>query len=101
MKITTSDGKTINIPNNPLQAYLMGKRHGAQETMDIVAMTLLDKCGFHTFTQDPEDHMSVEYMYHQSEGTADSINKGYLKRRDIKEVLRDEAGIRFVDDEVT
>lgn len=92
--------KQFKVPNNPMQAYLMGKRHGAQETMDIVAMTLLDKCGFHTFTEDPEDHMSIEYMFHATEDTADSINKGYIKRKDIKEVLRDEAGIRFVDDEV-
>lgn len=90
----------VKIPNNPMQAYLMGKRHGAQETMDIVAMTLLDKCGFHTFTEDPEDHMSIEYMFHQTEETADSINKGYIARKDIKEVLREEAGIRFVDDSV-
>ena len=90
----------MKIPNNPMQAYLMGKRHGAQETMDIVAMALLDKCGFHTFSEDVDDRMSVEYVYHMTEDTADSINKGYLKRRDIKEVLRDEAGIRFVDDGV-
>lgn len=85
------------IPNNPMQAYLMGKRHGAQETMDIVAMALLDKCGFHTFQEDPEDRMSVEFMYHATEDTADSINKGYIKKRDIKTVLRDEAKIQFVD----
>ena len=85
------------IPNNPMQAYLMGKRHGAQETMDIVAMALLDKCGFHTFTEDPEDRMSVEFVYHATEDTADSINKGYIKKRDIKTVLRDEAKIQFVD----
>ena len=90
----------MKIPNNPMQAYLVGKRHGCQETMDIVAMTLLDKCGFHTFTEDPTDHMSIEFMFHATEDTADSINKGLIKRKDIKEVLRDEAGIRFVDDEV-
>lgn len=90
----------MKIPNNPTQAYLMGKRHGAQETMDIVAMALLDKCGFHTLSEDPEDRQSIEYMFHATEDTADSINKGYIKRKDIKEVLRDEAGIRFVDDGV-
>ena len=90
----------MRLPNNPMQAYLMGKRHGTQECMDMVAMTLLDKCGFHTFTEDPEDHMSIEYMFHQTEETADAINKGYLKRKDIKEMLKDEAHIRFVDDEV-
>ena len=100
MKITLSDGRTINIPNNPLQAYLLGSRHGAQNTMDMVAMTLLDKCGFHALSETPDDHMSIEYMYHMTEETADSINKGYLKRRDIKEMLREEAGIRFVDDGV-
>ena len=44
--------------------------------------------------------MSIEYMFHQTEETADSINKGYIARKDIKEVLREEAGIRFVDDSV-
>lgn len=90
----------MKIPNNPMQAYLMGKRHGCQEAYDIVAMTLLDKCGFHTFTEDPTDHMSIEYMYHQTEEVAEAINKGYLKRKDIKEMLEEEASIRFVDDGV-
>jgi len=90
----------MKIPNNPMQAYLVGKRHGTQECMDIVAMTLLDKCGFHTFTEDPEDHMSIEFMFHATEDTADSINKGYISRKDIKEMLKDEAQIRFVDDGV-
>lgn len=101
MRITLSDGRTINIPNNPLKAYLLGSRHGAQKTMDFVAMALLDKCGYHAREEYPGDKMSVEYVYHRTEDTADSINKGYLKHRDIKEILRDEAGIRFVDDEVT
>ena len=100
MKITLSDGRTINIPNNPLKAYLMGSRHGAQNTMDVVAMALLDKCGFHPLSENPDDQRSVEYVYRMTEETAESINKGYIKRRDIKAVLRDEAGIRFVDDEV-
>lgn len=90
----------MRLPNNPIKAYFMGKRHGTQECMDMVAMTLLDKCGFHTFSESPEDHMSIEFMFHQTEETADAINKGYLKRKDIKEMLREEARIRFVDDEV-
>lgn len=89
----------MRIPNNPTQAYLMGKRHGTQECMDMVAMTLLDKCGWHTFSEDVQDRMSIEYMFHQTEETADAINKGYLKRKDIKDMLKDEAGIRFVDDD--
>ena len=100
MRISLSDGRTISIPNNPLQAYLMGKRHSVQETMDIAAMALLDKCGFHTLAETPDDAQSIEFWYHRTEDIADSINKGYIKRRDIKAVLLDEAVIRFVDDEV-
>ncbi len=88
------------LPNNPKQAYRLGLRHGTQQAMDLMAMALLDKCGFHTFSENSEDRQSVEHVYHAIEDTADSINKGYIKRRDIKAVLRDEAGIRFVDDGV-
>lgn len=99
MKLKTKSG-TFTIPNHPMQAYFMGKRHGTQECMDMVAMALLDKCGFHTFSETPEDHMSIEFMFHATEDTADSINKGYLKRKDIKAMLAEEANIRFVDDGV-
>lgn len=93
--------KTLpKIPNNPAKAYWIGKRHGAQETMDIVAKALLDKCGFHPLSEDPTDHMSIEYVYHQAEETADAINKGYVTRMDIKRMLEEEARIRFVDDGV-
>ena len=90
----------MKIPNNPMKAYLMGKRHGCQETFDMISMVLLDKCGWHTFSDGTEDRMNIEYMFHQVEDYADSINKGYMKRKDIKQVLLDEAGIRFVDNGV-
>lgn len=35
------------LPNNPKQAYMLGKLHGTQDTMGNVAMVLLDKCGWH------------------------------------------------------
>ena len=44
--------------------------------------------------------MSIEFMFHQTEETADAINKGYLKRKDIKAMLAEEANIRFVDDNI-
>jgi len=88
------------LPNNPKKAYRDGQRHGAQGAMDMMAMVLIDKCGFHTFSEDPTDHMSIEFVYHAVEEVADAINKGYLTRKDIKAMLKDEAGIRFVDDGV-
>lgn len=88
------------LPNKPVQAYLMGKRHGCQETFDVISMALLDKCGWHTFSESPEDRMSVEFLFHAVEETAEAINKGYLTRRDIKQTLKDEARLRFVDDNI-
>lgn len=90
----------MKVPNSPLQAYLMGKRHGCQETFDVISMALLDKCGWHTFAESPDDRQSVEYLFRATEDTAEAINKGYLTRKDIKKVLKDEARIRFVDDGV-
>ena len=33
------------LPNNPKQAYMLGKLHGTQDTMDNVAMVPKDECG--------------------------------------------------------
>lgn len=97
MRITTSDGKTLNIPNNPLQAYMTGKRHGAQETMDKTAMALLDKAGWHVKSEGPEDRNSIEWLYGQLEYYTEEISTGRIKRRDIKEVLREESKLEFSD----
>jgi hypothetical protein len=80
-----------------MKAYLMGKRIAAQETMDMVAMALLDKCGWHTLTEGEDDRQSIEMLYHALEDIADSINRGYVKRRDIKTMLREESGLQFSD----
>lgn len=85
------------IPNNPYQAYLMGKRHGMQDNMDLVAVCLLDKCGFHAKSEDVTDRQSIEYLYGQLTEYAAEINSGRIKRRDIKEMLCDEAKISFSD----
>lgn len=87
----------MRIPNNPMQAYLTGKRHGTQENMDMVAMALLDKCGFHTRQDGPDDTQSVEYLYGQIVKYAAEINEGRIKRREIKDMLAEEAGIEFRD----
>lgn len=34
-----------SLPNNPKQAYMMGKLHGTQATMGNVTMVLKDECG--------------------------------------------------------
>ena len=100
MRIKVSDGREYNIPNNPLQAYIKGRQHGSQEQMDKVAMALMDKAGWHAKSEGPEDRMSIEWLYNQIVEYTEAINEKRISRRDIKEVLRDEAGIRFVDDEV-
>lgn len=33
------------LPNNPKQAYMLGKLHGTQDTMGNVAMVPKDECG--------------------------------------------------------
>ena len=101
MKIKVSDGRTFNIPNDPFKAYIAGRRHGSQEQMDKTAMALIDKAGWHSKTEGPEDRMSIEWLYNQLIEYTEAINEKRISRRDIKEMLRDEAGIRFVDDGVT
>ena len=89
----------MKIPNNPQQAYLMGKRHGTQENMDLVAMALTDKCGFHVReeTEDCRDTKSVAYLYEQLEYYAAEINAGRIKRKDIKKMLAEEQSLAFED----
>lgn len=85
------------IPNNPMQAYMMGKRHGTQENMDMIAMALIDKAGWHRSSDGPEDRQSIEWLYGQLIYYAEEINSGHIKRKDIKEMLKDEQKMQFVD----
>jgi hypothetical protein len=85
------------IPNNPMQAYMMGKRDGTKENMDMIAMALLDKLAWHVLQENPEDKNSIEWLFNQLIYYAEEINSGRIKRRDIKDVLLDEQNMRFVD----
>ena len=76
--------------------FMSGKRRGAQETMDMVAMVLQDKFGFHV-RDGGRDTMSIEYLYHCIEDLAAAINSGYIKRQDIKHTLAEEYGVEFGD----
>lgn len=100
MKIRASDGRVFDIPNNPLQAYIKGRQHGSQEQMDKVAMALTDKAGWHVAMEDPEDRQSIEWLYNQLVYYTEELKAGHISRRDIKDMLREEIGVRFVDDEV-
>ena len=73
------------LPNNPKQAYMLGKLHGTQDTMGNVAMVLLDKCGWHIKEQtaDAHDTMSISYLYECIVALAEEINAGRIKRKDI------------------
>lgn len=76
--------------------FMVGKRRGAQETMDMVAMVLQDKFGFHV-RDGGRDTQSIEYLYRCMEELAAAINNGYVKRRDIKRTLAEEYGVEFGD----
>lgn len=84
------------IPNNPAQAYLMGKRHGRQENFDVVAMALLDKCGFRVIGE-AEDHQTLEYLYKQVDYYIDEINAGNITKASIKEMLAGDYKVAFRD----
>ena len=100
MKISASDGRLYEIPNNPLKAYIKGRQHGSQEQMDKVSMALIDKAGWHGKSETPDDRQSIEWLYGQLVYYTEEITAGRITRRDIKEMLKEEANIRFVDDDV-
>lgn len=83
----------MKVPNNPMQAYLVGKRHGTQENMDMVAMALTDKHGW-GITGEGD---TIEALYAQLEYYAEEINTGRIKRRDIKAMLAEEHKLAFCD----
>lgn len=45
--------------------FMDGKRRGTQECMDMVAMALIDKCGWHVQEETPDsrDTHSIAYLY--------------------------------------
>mgnify|MGYP000506629291 FL=1 len=79
--------------------FMDGKRRGTQECMDMVAMVLMDKCGWHVFeeTSDSRDIRSIAHLYECLEKLAEEINEGRIKRKHIKDVLKDECGVVFGD----
>lgn len=85
------------IPNNPAQAYQCGKRQGTQDNMDLIAMALTDKAGWHIKSEYPDDKCSIEWLYKQLLYYAQEINSGRIKRKDIKKALEDEHSLQFCD----
>lgn len=89
----------LKIPNNPMQAYQRGRLDGTRENMDMVAMCLLDKCGFHVHDNGEDEHEtnSIEFLYKCLVSLTDEINNGMVKRKCIKDILNDEYGTAFDD----
>ena len=79
--------------------FMDGKRRGTQECMDMVAMALMDKCGWHVQeeTADCRDTHSIAYLYECLTQTAQEINEGRIRRRHIKDMLKEEYGVVFGD----
>ena len=65
----------------------------------MVAMALMDKCGWHVQEQtaDCRDTQSIAYLYECLEKLAEEINEGRIERKHIKDVLKDECGVVFGD----
>ena len=78
---------------------MKGKLQGTQECMDMVAMVLIDKCGWHVQEETPDsrDTLSIAYLYECLEKLAEEINEGRIERKHIKDVLKDECGVVFGD----
>jgi hypothetical protein len=96
MRIKASDGRMYNIPNDPFKAYIAGRQHGSQEQLDKTAMALLDKAGWHVEPDGPEDRQSIRWLYDQLTYYTEELKAGRITRRDIKDMLREESGIRFL-----
>lgn len=45
--------------------FMRGKLQGTRECMDMVAMALIDKCGWHVQEETPDsrDTLSIAYLY--------------------------------------
>ena len=79
------------IPNNPRKAYLLGKRHGCRETLELVAMALMDKHGW-TLT-DEERADTIHRLAGEIHYYAQEINEGRIRYRDVREILKSEMGV--------
>ena len=79
------------------QLLLKGRLEGIQQTMDLCAMVMLDKFGWHINEETPEswDMGSLRYFYDCVVETTKEINEGRIKRRHIKEMLADEYKVIF------
>ena len=77
--------------------FMRGKLQGTRENMDMVAMVLMDKCGWHVQeeTADSRDTHSIAYLYECLEKLAVEINEGLIKLKHIKDVLKDECCVVF------
>ena len=76
---------------------MQGKLQGTRECMDMVAMALIDKCGWHVQEETPDsrDTHSIAYLYECLEKITQEINEGRIKRKHIKDMLKDECGVVF------
>ena len=76
---------------------MKGRLEGIQQTMDLCAMVLLDKFGWHINEETPDsrDTESLRYFYECVVETTKEINEGRIKRRHIKEMLADEYKVIF------
>ena len=79
--------------------FMRGKLQGTRECMDMVAMALIDKCGWHVQEETPDsrDTLSIAYLYECLEKITQEINEGRIKRKHIKDMLKDECGVVFGD----
>lgn len=76
---------------------MQGKLQGTRECMDMVAMALLDKCGWHIREETPDsrDTLSIAYLYECLTQITQEINDGRIRRRHIKDMLAEEYGVEF------
>lgn len=76
-----------------------GKIQGTKENMDVVAMVLLDKFGFHIQeeTEDEHDTKSLTYLYNCIVELVQEVNDGRIRRRHIEDMLSEEYGVKNVD----
>lgn len=76
---------------------MQGKLQGTRECMDMVAMALIDKCGWHVQEETPDsrDTLSIAYLYECLGKITQEINEGRIKRKHIKDMLKDECGVVF------
>lgn len=76
---------------------MRGRLEGIQQTMDICAMALLDKFGWHVREETPDSHdrESLQYFYDCVVATTKEINEGRIRRRHIKDMLAEEYGVEF------